>query len=62
MNAAEPYGRISPKLTHRPGSAISTRVHTWILSRSRLDAAYVGFGHYRSPATRQMPVVILQPR
>jgi deazaflavin-dependent oxidoreductase (nitroreductase family) len=153
MNTAELYGRISPKLAHRPGSAFSTRVHAWILSRSRgrlgrtlfgspllvlrtsgrksgrvrespvlfvdhgvgyavvasnaasqrppawwlnlqaqsdceafvrrrwrpvrareateteaatlwprLDAAYVGFGHYRSLATRQLPVVILEPR
>jgi len=28
----------------------------------RLDAAYVGFGHYRSLATRELPVVILEPR
>jgi F420H(2)-dependent quinone reductase len=153
MNPAELYGRISPKLAHRPGSAFPTRTHAWVLSRSggrvgrtlfgspllvlrttgrrsgrvrespvlfvdkgdgyavvasnaasqrppawwlnlqaqadceafvrrrwrpvrareateaesaalwpRLDAAYVGFEHYRSLATRQLPVVILDPR
>jgi deazaflavin-dependent oxidoreductase (nitroreductase family) len=28
----------------------------------RLDKAYVGFEHYRSLATRDLPVVILEPR
>jgi deazaflavin-dependent oxidoreductase (nitroreductase family) len=153
MNPAELYARISPRLAHRPGSALSSRAHAWILSRSggrigktlfgspllvlrntgrhsgqvrespmlyvdhadgyavvasnaasprppawwlnvqaqpaceafvqgrwrpvrgreateaealelwpRLAAAYVGFEHYRALATRQLPVVILEPR
>jgi F420H(2)-dependent quinone reductase len=153
MKPAELYARISPKLAHRAGSALPTRAHAWILSRSRgrigktlfgspllvlrtvgrksghvrespmlfvdhgdgyavvasnaasqrppawwlnlqaqsdceafvaqrwrpvrgreatetealalwpqLDAAYVGFEHYRDVATRKLPVVILEPR
>jgi deazaflavin-dependent oxidoreductase (nitroreductase family) len=27
---AEIYARISPKLAHRPGSTVATRVHAWI--------------------------------
>jgi deazaflavin-dependent oxidoreductase (nitroreductase family) len=34
MKAAELYARVSPRLAHGPGSALSTRVHAWILSRS----------------------------
>jgi F420H(2)-dependent quinone reductase len=153
VKPAEIYARISPKLAHRPGSALPTRVHAWILRRSggrigktlfgspllvlrtvgrksgrvrespvlfvghadgyavvasnaasprppawwlnlqakpdceafvagrlrslrareateaeaqalwpRLDGAYMGFEHYRELATREMPVVILEPR
>jgi deazaflavin-dependent oxidoreductase (nitroreductase family) len=153
MKPAELYARVSPRLAHGPGSALSSRAHAWILSHSggrigrtlfgspllvlrttgrksgqarespmlfvehgdgyavvasnaasrrppawwlnlqarteceafvrgrwlavrgreateaeaaelwpRLDAAYVGFEHYREVATRQMPVVILEPR
>jgi hypothetical protein len=29
---------------------------------SRLDAAYVGFEHYRAITARRLSVVILQPR
>jgi F420H(2)-dependent quinone reductase len=153
MKPAALYARIGPKLAHRPGSALPTSAHAWILSRSRgrigktlfgspllvlrtvgrksgrvrespmlfvdhgdgyavvasnaasqrppawwlnlqaqsdcevfverrwrrvrgreatdaealalwprLDAAYVGFEHYRDVATRTLPVVILEPR
>jgi deazaflavin-dependent oxidoreductase (nitroreductase family) len=34
MEPAKLYARISPRLAHRPGSALSTRMHAWILSRS----------------------------
>jgi deazaflavin-dependent oxidoreductase (nitroreductase family) len=153
ITRAELYARISPRLAHGPGSALSTRAHAWILIRSRgrigktlfgspllvlrstgrksgqlrespmlfvdhgetyavvasnaasrrppawwlnlqaqpdceafvggrwrplrgreataqeaaalwprLDASYVGFEHYRTLATRALPVVILEPR
>ncbi len=153
VQAAEIYARVSPKLAHRPGSVMPTRVHAWLLSRSRgrigktlfgtpllvlrtvgrksgrvrespllfvehgegfaivaanaashrppawwlnlqahvdceafvsrrwrplrareatpaealelwprLDTAYVGFEHYREVATRELPVVLLEPR
>jgi deazaflavin-dependent oxidoreductase (nitroreductase family) len=153
VKAASLYARISPKLAHRPGSSLSTRVHAWVLTRSggrigktlfgspllvlrtrgrksgqdrespmlfvdhdggyavvasnaaserppawwlnlqaqsdceafvrrrwrplrgreaseaeawalwpQLDAAYVGFEHYRALARRQLAVVILEPR
>src|SRR5581483_2898901 len=47
----------------------SQRLRAWEASDAeaqalwpKLDAAYVGFEHYREVATRQLPVVILEPR
>jgi deazaflavin-dependent oxidoreductase (nitroreductase family) len=34
VNPAELYARISPKLAHRPGSTLTTRVHAWVLRHS----------------------------
>lgn len=34
MTLAGLYARLSPKLAHRPGASLATRLHAWVLSRS----------------------------
>src|SRR5919199_61512 len=42
--AADLYARVSPHLAHRPGSALPTRLHAWLLRRTggRLGRRFLG--------------------
>src|SRR5271170_5565230 len=69
MGAAERYARISPKLAHLPGSALSTRMHAWILRHSRGRVAGTLFGSpllvlktvgRRSGQVRESPLIYLE--
>jgi hypothetical protein len=58
---ADAYARVSPRLAGRRGAALPTRVHAWLLW-PRFVAVYRGYDHYLSIATRELPVVVLEPR